>query len=450
MKTITVGLGIALLALVACNGGTDPPIQEPSTPTVTALGTPVGNPVTQTIGAAGGTLQTADGSLSITVPAGALSTDTAFTLQARTNPFPGGIGLTYTLEPRDVTVNQPVEIAFTPSADDLEGTGGTYGIAVQDDAGAWSALSGARVTTLGARAQRVGRISVMLRGFSQFLRRAKAFGKYASFRLNPPNAAVRVGQSVTLAIRACDPKPPAVPPVPGEDDLEPISCGIPKRNASALSASTGQLTQVSPGTLRYTAPAQTPSPNPVTLTVTYDGVAGSGRVILLGSVRVIGSITRYFGPVSFNYNDIGGNVAGTGNVTYERIEEQPDYARYALSGGSFTATFTPRFGSVTCTPQTMTLKAGASTSGATGDLQVWKAGSNPGKKYSINVFSEVLEKPFSCIEDGKPKTFIIPVSVDFVSTSELSYTEETQLKVLGHRYPLAPLDGEVRWDLQGE
>src|SRR5687768_15033479 len=54
-------------------------------PELTAKGQPVGLPVTKSIDASGGTLSSPDGKLTITVPAGTVSSATTFSIQPITN-----------------------------------------------------------------------------------------------------------------------------------------------------------------------------------------------------------------------------------------------------------------------------------------------------------------------------------------------------------------------------
>src|ERR1700759_5181798 len=62
---------------------------------ITAIGTPIGSPVTKTIGASGGTIISADGRAELNIPAGALSSDLAISIQPITNECPNGVGVAY-------------------------------------------------------------------------------------------------------------------------------------------------------------------------------------------------------------------------------------------------------------------------------------------------------------------------------------------------------------------
>lgn len=445
--------GVVLLAVMlgACGGNTVPTPPPDNPPTVTAPGTPVGNPVTQTIGAAGGTIQTVDGKIQITVPAGALTSSTQLTLQPVTQALPGGLGLAYELSPQNVTFSQPLQIRFQPPEADQAGASDAQGVAVQDDSGAWFALGGAQVAPASVRPARVSSITAQLRRLNRGTRLIKAIGVYARLRLTPANASVRNGQRLTLKVAGCDPVPPAVPPARDDDDLAPIGCGSPGRNADSLNASAGTLTQVSRTQLRYTAPGQTPSPNPVNLTVTYNGVAGSARVILLGGVRVVDGFQRYSGPLSYRYSISGlGDWVGTGEITYDRFEDFPDVARYSVSKGSFVFTYTPKPQGLTCPSQQFTLDALMGESNGT--IIFWKDGSNPGKVYNLSLGSKTLATSFNCRDsEGKLIVYKDFVSVGFASTGDLPYTDEGTLEATNHPIVLPPTgEGSASWRLSGE
>ena len=82
------------------------------------LGTPVGNEVTAVIGAAGGSLQSADGNMRLTIPAGAVSSETNFSIQQVTNTL-GTAGLSYRLKPEGVSFGQPVKLEYYYGSIDL-------------------------------------------------------------------------------------------------------------------------------------------------------------------------------------------------------------------------------------------------------------------------------------------------------------------------------------------
>lgn len=90
-------------------------------PVVTAKGQPVGTVVTKQIDAAGGSLTSQDGKLSITVPAGTVSSSTTFSIQPINNTLNQGKPA-YRLLPEGITLDKPVQLSFHYNNADLANT----------------------------------------------------------------------------------------------------------------------------------------------------------------------------------------------------------------------------------------------------------------------------------------------------------------------------------------
>ena len=111
---------------------------NPSTPLKTEIGTAIGNPVSKTIDANGGTITSDDQNLLINIPAGAVSVATNITIQPVTNLIPNGIGTSYKLLPEGTHFSKPVTITFKYSDDSLKGSSTDYfHIGYQDASGFW-------------------------------------------------------------------------------------------------------------------------------------------------------------------------------------------------------------------------------------------------------------------------------------------------------------------------
>ncbi len=107
-------------------------------PDVTAVGTPAGNPVSKTIGVAGGTISSADGRVDLIIPAGALTSDVAISIQPITNECPGGIGLAYDLLPNGTKFLTPATLTLHYTDDDVNGTDPLLvNLAFQDSLDQW-------------------------------------------------------------------------------------------------------------------------------------------------------------------------------------------------------------------------------------------------------------------------------------------------------------------------
>lgn len=138
MKASSQFLFILIAITFSCSDeepGSNPPNHEPA---ITAVGTPVGDPVTKTIGTSGGSIASPDGVMELTIPAGALSINTAITIQPVTNKAPGGIGVAYDLLPNGTTFSKPATLTFHYTEEDVNGSNPLFlYIAYQDISGAW-------------------------------------------------------------------------------------------------------------------------------------------------------------------------------------------------------------------------------------------------------------------------------------------------------------------------
>jgi hypothetical protein len=142
-KNILVSLLTVIIVVTGCkkNESIGDPRPEPDgPPLVTPIGTPAGSPVSKTIGSVGGTLTSPDGKMELNFPAGALTGNTAITIQPVVNFCPGGTGLAYHLMPDKITFSKPVTITYHYTEDEVNGTHPyLFYIAYQDSLRAWKA-----------------------------------------------------------------------------------------------------------------------------------------------------------------------------------------------------------------------------------------------------------------------------------------------------------------------
>lgn len=105
---------------------------------VTPVGNSNGQAVTKQIGAAGGSITSADQKVTITVPAGAVSGNTTIGIEPITNTNIAGMGTAYRLTPHGQHFDKPVAITFSWAANaDTIGLLQTLGLAYQMDNGIW-------------------------------------------------------------------------------------------------------------------------------------------------------------------------------------------------------------------------------------------------------------------------------------------------------------------------
>jgi hypothetical protein len=130
------------ISLTACRKDAisgDPASNDPGViPLVTSIGTSLGARVTKEIGNAGGTLESADGILKITIPAGALSATTTIGIEPVSNTNIAGIGNAFRLTPHGQQFSKPVTITCSWEANaDTIGLLQTLGMAYQQQDGIW-------------------------------------------------------------------------------------------------------------------------------------------------------------------------------------------------------------------------------------------------------------------------------------------------------------------------
>jgi hypothetical protein len=139
-------LSFLLPALFVCIAGCKktPKTSEPAPlfgdPVVTAKGQAVGTAVTKQIDAAGGALTSQDGKLTITVPAGTVSSSTTFSIQPITNTLTQGKPA-YRLLPEGITLAKPVQLSFSYNNADITNTNEDLLILYfQTEQGSWQSL----------------------------------------------------------------------------------------------------------------------------------------------------------------------------------------------------------------------------------------------------------------------------------------------------------------------
>lgn len=277
-KLLVVSL---VLLLAACGGQPKPePDQEP---VPTAVGAPVGAPVSKVIGASGGTLSSADGRLTVEVPAGAFAKDEAVGIQEIENHAHGRVGKAYRLTPEGVKFAKPVTLTFPYTNADIAGTAlELLGVAYQDEKGFWRAYKKVELN----RENKT--VSVETDHFSDW---SLVYGA----RLSPPEAAVPVNGGQLLRVEECKPKM--------EDGVAlayycQYSGGqaqgqYPVGNWSVNGVAGGDLSvgtvrEGVGGTATYQAPAEVPARNPVAVSAEYTNSSGN-KFILISNVTVTGA-----------------------------------------------------------------------------------------------------------------------------------------------------------------
>lgn len=143
MKTFLYLLLTSLmLGSMSCKHDTDKidpgPDPEQSQGVERPIGTSLGASVNKQIGPDGGSLTSADGTLTITVPVGALTALTEVGIQPITSTCPGGIGDGWRLTPHGKAFAKPVQLKLNYTAQkDSVALPQALGLAYQDDKDVW-------------------------------------------------------------------------------------------------------------------------------------------------------------------------------------------------------------------------------------------------------------------------------------------------------------------------
>ena len=188
MLSLTITLILSSVWMLSCKKNDPPTPVADSTPIITDKGTPTGDPVTATIGPSGGTIQTSDGNISITIPQDALSSATQISIQPITNNGPSGLGSGYSLLPEGTTFSKPVKLTFHYDSTILNGSNENFlWIVTQANDGSWNAMLNSDLDTISKT------VTVESTHFSAWM-----LG--TPFQLEPGNKIVKPGEVVNLKL----------------------------------------------------------------------------------------------------------------------------------------------------------------------------------------------------------------------------------------------------------
>lgn len=270
---------------------------------VTDIGTPTGNVSSASIGASGGTVHSADGKLSVIIPADALSSNTTVTIQPITNKGPLGLGLAYRLGPEGLTFTKPVTLRFHYDDQVLQETPEDFlWIITQASNGTWNAMLKS-VVDVAAKT-----VTIETTHFSDW-----SLGKFIELSLNPSSKTIQISQSVELQVTGFsrdktlqddDELAPLAPINSTDDALTPLTPIPPVESRlmnfrikgwtlngvnAPVSNSNGSLNSTN-SIAAYTAPNKRPSINPVAVSVELESSNKEGNkssYMLTSSISVV-------------------------------------------------------------------------------------------------------------------------------------------------------------------
>jgi len=258
----------------------DPPGQEqPRAAVPTEIGNPLEAAVTQAIGSAGGVLESADGTIRVEIPAGALAAEQIVSIQPISNHAHGKIGSAFRLGPEEVSFASPARLTFQFTSEQILGTAPELlRVASQNSERFWELHE---AVTLDVE---VGTVSVDTTHFSDWSLVTGAL-------LSPESATVKPGETVSLSVVTCE-------RVQSDDLLAPLvaECRpsevirnlVRNWSVNGTPGGDGNVGTVSVQDDRsalYTAPADAPQQNPVAVSAQYTTLQGE-LVTLVSNIRV--------------------------------------------------------------------------------------------------------------------------------------------------------------------
>lgn len=246
--------------------------------TATPAGTPNGEAVTKTIDEAGGELTSADGTVKVIIPAGAVTQAKQFSIQSITNLLPDGIGNAYRILPHGEQFSKPVTIVFNYKPEDTLSTIADFiDIAYQDEQGTWQAMLN---RTLDRTKHQV---SITTNHFSDW-------GYFKSLKLEPQTSTVEQEAVITLKLTT---RFPRLDPddSPSGDNTAPVYTSprqlrIDEVKGWSYSGEGSLDADVSSAV--YMAPDHVPAANPEAVSVSID-MHRKGQFLLLASITVLGN-----------------------------------------------------------------------------------------------------------------------------------------------------------------
>jgi hypothetical protein len=301
-----------------------------------APGKPQGPAVSRTIGAAGGTVTSADGRVVLNVPAGALAHNTVLTVTKVTSPAANALG-NYLFEPQGTTFLTPVTLTFNvPEAGNAASSIEALGVAMRKDNGKWQWI-------------KVNRNS----GSKTLSIRTTHFSEYSSVPgiwLIPSDARARVTTTVKMTVGFCgnpDSNSGDLAPLTNDPDplaqlvfeCYPFPMGVMPRYANAVWSVNGiaggnsTYGTIEPTSTKsyatFTAPDSRPAPAEVQVSVSNFKFGPAGEtVIYVGATVTITERRDYEGTFTFSgtMDEMGTPqfVSGHGSTTWKYTSYDED------------------------------------------------------------------------------------------------------------------------------
>ena len=302
---------VSLLLIISCKKSLlsnlippPPPGGDTDTAEITAVGTPNGAPVTKTVGISGGSVLSADGKFTVTIPAGALNKSLDITIQPITNEAPGGIAGGYELMPSGTVFNVPVTLSYHYTDDDMNGSNPYFVyIATQDSIGEWTE------DILDRDLDTVGKIiSVTTPHFSSYVLASSVHFEFGQIQFSENEANfIRVVQTWTKKDLTDISKAPDdyLPFLPVHKKQQTPDAQVGHWSINDMGPTTAEVGTIT-GTgakVTYTAPASIDKEQTVKISAEVTGPYAAfvrGRKISFDKIIVVGQLTLIPDVFSFN------------------------------------------------------------------------------------------------------------------------------------------------------
>ncbi len=278
MQRITVTLCTFLLAVLLFSCKKDS-TEKPETPMPTPVGvaTPVGTPddepaSQQTIGPNGGTIESSDGRIKLTIPAGAVAASQQFSIQSISNTNPMAVGAAYRLQPHGLTFSKPITVEFSYTDEEVINTvPEALGIAYQDDKGIWLAQGGAVLNKIDQT------VKITTTHFSDW-------ALFESIYMSTSATVLAPNGTAQLEVYTIDDL--IVPLTPGEQVPMGAKVSVAAKYIKEWKLAGAGILQASGPNATYKAPAIVPgAPNPVAVSLKLD-LKQRGTFLLVRHIQV--------------------------------------------------------------------------------------------------------------------------------------------------------------------
>jgi hypothetical protein len=223
---------------------------------VTAMGKPIGEQVSQEIGKEGGTIISDDGRIELIFPEDVLNKKKKIKIQPVTNLAANGSGNAYQMEPSGTQFQKPVTLVFHYVENEMTATPAEFkGIAWQDENGRWQAMPEVSLDTVAKT------ITTQINHFS-------TYSSFDKIILRPQQARVKVEKSIQMEIHFVVSDPEA-------DIVLPPKLPSPQWTVNSIPFGNSDVGRITPSTTnnaRFTAPVSVPDGNPVAVAAELKGL----------------------------------------------------------------------------------------------------------------------------------------------------------------------------------